>query len=79
MAPTTARRCSSSPMAEIITVALRRSEVTRTRDTDASRIRGSFISVSISEEISWRSCSATRSGRGTREAGPTTGAKRPLG
>jgi hypothetical protein len=34
---------------------------------DAIRTRGSFISVSISCEISWRSCSATRSVRGGRE------------
>jgi hypothetical protein len=44
-----------------------------TRDTEARCTRGSFISVSIREESSWRSCSAIRSGRGGREDGLSTG------
>ena len=77
MASTTAWRSGSSPTAEIITVAMRRSGAILTRETDASRTRGSFISVTMSDESSWRSCSAMRSGRGGRDDAPSTGWNRP--
>src|SRR5437879_4697973 len=66
MAVTTACRSASSPTALTMTRASRRSDVTRTLLTDASRTRGSFISRIISALISSRSCSATRSRRGGR-------------